>query len=381
MERGVTEANISIVVRVCSEEMTMTDLCVRTNQDCWHGLFALVALLIAPLFSHAELLRLSETEMSQVDGAGLGLVLENFKFSHGTDEPDAAGNQARIFRIGGIKSTDGRDVDITVNHLYISGAGSNYGQNLGSVNLGRLINPWRIDVVDGNSIGIADKAVLEFAASSMVNPGAGYDCLNSAASGGTGTCSSRPATADYIGERADIGMQMNVAVGDDRSANINIHAKSAVIDGSYLRLWGDDNRRQMVGQFKLNFYSPELSVNACAQDGSSCGSRILMSNFALELAIGNQLQPVFFDVDGTGNFVVEVAAIRRPQPGEIGADGLRGSSSAETWDLYESYYTNPEFRSNLSIGNFSVGNRDFGSARVQGMLIQHLNIKTRDLSQ
>ena len=45
-------------------------------------------------------------------------------------------------------------------------------------------------------------------------------------------------------------LQMNVAVGEDRSANINIHAKSAVIDGSYLRLWGDDDRRQMVGQFK-----------------------------------------------------------------------------------------------------------------------------------
>jgi hypothetical protein len=106
-----------------------------------------------------------------------------------------------------------------------------------------------------------------------------------------------------------------------------------------------------------------------------------MSDFALELAIGNQLQPVFFDVDGSGNFVVEVAAIRRPQPSEIGADGLRASSDAEAWEFYESYYTNPEFRSNLKIGNFSVGDRDFGSARVQGMLIQHLNIKTRDLSQ
>tara|TARA_Y100000780_G_C13652220_1_gene405071 strand:- start:27 stop:1106 length:1080 start_codon:yes stop_codon:yes gene_type:complete len=339
------------------------------------------SVLVMPGYAEAELQGLSETEMAGIDGAGIGLVLENFKFSHGTDEPDASGGQARIFRIGGIKSTDGRDVDITVNHLYISGANSNYGQALGPVNLGRLLNPWRIDVVDGNEIGIANKAVLEFAASSRVSAGQGYDCMDSSAGLGSGTCSSRPATVDYIGERADIGMQMNVAVGDDRSANINIHAKSAVIDGSYLRLWGDDDRRQMVGQFKLNFYSPELSINACAQDGSSCGSRILMSNFALELAIGNQLQPVFFDVDGSGNFVVEVAAIRRPQPGEIGADGLRSSSDAEAWDFYESYYANPEFRSNLKIGNFSVGDRDFGSARVQGMLIQHLNIKTRDLSQ
>lgn len=349
-----------------------------------HSMYPLLmiwAILTMPGYVKAELQGLSETEMAGIDGAGIGLVLENFKFSHGTDQPDASGEQARIFRIGGIKSTDGRDVDITVNHLYISGANSNYGEALGPVNLGRLLNPWRIDVVDGNDIGIANKAVLEFAASSKVSADRGYDCMDSGAGVGSGTCSSRPATADFIGERADIGMQMNVAVGDDRSANINIHARSAVIDGSYLRLWGDNDRRQMVGQFKLNFYSPELSINACAQDGSSCGSRILMSNFALELAIGNQLQPVFFDVDGSGNFVVEVAAIRRPQPGKIGANGLRSSSDAEAWDFYESYYTNPEFRSNLRIGNFSVGDRDFGSARVQGMLIQHLNIKTRDLSQ
>ncbi|MBC7182123.1 MAG: hypothetical protein H5U30_00940, partial [Marinobacter sp.] len=95
--------------------------------------------LAVPVPVEAELQGLSEPEMSEIDGAGIGLVLENFKFSHGTDEPDASGEQARIFRIGGIKSTDGRDVDITVNHLYISGANSNYGQILGPVNLGRLL--------------------------------------------------------------------------------------------------------------------------------------------------------------------------------------------------------------------------------------------------
>ncbi len=341
--------------------------------------FALAFLLSAGMAS-AELKDLSEHELSEIDGAGIGVVLENFTFSHGTDVPDADGNQARIFRIGGLKSTDGRDVEIVVNHLYISGSGSNYGQNLSPVNLGRLVNPYRIDVVDGNDIGIRDKAVLEFAAPALVDAAIGYDCMSSGAVSGSGVCSSRPATADFVGERPDIGMQLNVAVGDDRSANINIHAQSAVIDGSYLRLWGDDDRRQMVGQFKLNFHTPELSINACSQDGLSCGSRITMTNFALELALGNQLQPVFFDVDGSGNFVVEVAAIDRPAPGAIGADGLRGSSDAETWDFYEAYYTNPEYRSNLHIGNFSVAGRDFGSARVEGMLIQHLDIRTKDLA-
>lgn len=329
----------------------------------------------------AELRGLTETELSDVSGAGIGLVLENFKFSHGTDVPDENGNQGRIFKIGGLKSSDGRDVEIVVNHLYISGAGSNYGQNLRPVNLGRLVNPYTVDVVDGNAIGIADRAVLQLAAPTLIDPAQGFNCLGVDAVAGSGPCSSRPATAEYLGERPDLGMQMNLAVGEDRTANINIHAQSAVIDGSYLRLWGDNDRRQMVGQFRLNFYSPEVSINTCSQTGSGCGTRIQMTDFALELALGNRLQPMFFDVDGSGNFVIEVAAIDAPVPGSIGADGTRASSNPETWDFYQEYYSNPDYRSSLSIGNFSVGTRDFGPARIEGMLVQHLEIRTRDLAQ
>ena len=115
-------------------------------------------------------------------------------------------------------------------------------------------------------------------------------------------------------------------------------------------------------------------------DGSEWGSRITMSDFVLQLAIGNELQPVFFDVDGTGNFVLEVDAIAAPAPGQITANGLRDGSDTATWDFYEAYYTNPEYRSNLRIGNFGVGDRDFGSARIEGMLIQHLEIRTKDLA-
>lgn len=324
----------------------------------------------------AEMQSLSETELSEVDGAGIGLVLEDFKFAHGTDVENG-----QIFKIGGIKNSAGEDVEIVVNQLYIAGAGSNYGETLGPVNLGRLVNPFSIDVRNGDDIGVPGKAVLEFAAPRMMDPTQGYDCLSTSAAAGSGTCASRPASAELPqGERPDIGLQLNVKVGDQQSANINIHAQSAVIDGSYIRLWGDNDRRQLVGQFKLNFYTPELSINACDQSTAVCGSRILMRNFALELALGNSLQPMYLDVDGTGNFVLEVAKIRQPAAGEIGADGLRGSSDAATWDFYEDYYTNPDYRSNLTIGNLTVGNRDFGSGRIEGMLIQHLKIETKDLS-
>src|SRR5690554_455089 len=80
-------------------------------------------LSLLPVIAAAELEKLNDGELSEIDGAGIGLILEDFIFSHGTDAPDVNGEQARIFRIAGIQSTDGREVDITVNHLYISGSG------------------------------------------------------------------------------------------------------------------------------------------------------------------------------------------------------------------------------------------------------------------
>ncbi|MCH8498003.1 MAG: hypothetical protein LAT63_05970 [Marinobacter sp.] len=336
--------------------------------------------LLAPLPAisvAAGLQPLSDDELANVSGQGLGFMLEDFKFAHGTDGPDG-----QIFKITGLKSTDGRDVELVVNQLYISGPNSQYGTQLSGVNLGRLVNPYSIDVRDGNDIGIPNKAVFEFAAPRKVDPTIGFDCLSAGAVSGSGACSSRPAGQGAgNGERPDIGLQLNIAVGNDRSANVNVHAQSAVIDGSYIRLWGDDERKQLVGEIKLNFYTPELSINACSQDGNNCGSRILMSNFELELALGNRLQPLFFDVDSSGNFIIEVAAIPKPAPGSIGADGRRPSSNSATWDFYNDYYTNPDFRSNVRIGELSVSGQSYGSARVEGMLIQHLKIETRSLGQ
>lgn len=301
------------------------------------GLYALSA--------SAEMESLTESELSSVEGTGISLVLEDFKYEHGTG---SGRNGNRVFKITGLKSSEGEDVDVTVNQLYISGSGSNYGQNLSSVNLGRLVNPYTIDVIDGNNVGIPGKAVMQFAAPTK---GGGVACLSGFAA--AGICSSRPGI-----ERPDVGLQMNVAVGGDRSANVNIHAKSAVIDGSYLRLWGDSGRNQMVGEFRLNFYTPELSVNACDQGGGNCGSRISMQDFAMEMVLGNERQPMFFDVDPSGNFTIEIAPIRNANV---------------------AYYTNPEYRGNLNIGSLSVGEKNFGSSRIEGMLIQSLKIQTRDL--
>jgi hypothetical protein len=344
--------------------------------------------------ANAELTALNDSAMAKVQGQGVGIVLDNFLFNHGDDQ---ANNQT--FKIEGLKSTDGtQNVEITVSQLYIARSGSNYGSIRNPVNLGRLTNPFTIDVIDGNTIAngnlaygstVKNHAVLQFAAPTKVSSSQGYDCLSPTAAAGSGTCSSRPSSASWAnGERPDIGLALKVKVGSNTAQNLAIHAKSAVFDGSYLRLWGDDAQHQMVAEFKLNFYTPELSINSCDATGQSCGSTIYLRNFELELALGNALQPMYVDVDGTGNFVYEIKKIRQPLSGEIGADGLLADSNSTAWNFYNDYYTNPNYRSNLRIGDLTIGDpssttnpgQDFGSARIEGMLIQYLKVTSHNIN-
>lgn len=352
--------------------------------------------------AQAELASLSDDELSDVDGAGVGLVFEDFVFNAVTDTSNASSPQT--FKISGIKSSKGEDVEITVSQLYIANAGSNYGGNLNPVNLGRLTNPYEIELLDGDDIGLDNVSVLQFAAPKKVAQNVGYDCLNAAATEGSGACSSRPAGVDatsgeaILGERPDLGLKLQVAVGANSPDNINIHAKSAVFDGSYLRLWGDDSKNQLVGEYRLNLYTPELSINTCDASGQSCGDTIYMRNFELELALGNQFQPMSIAVteaqDGSiapGNFVFEIQAIAHeymnelPTSGKCDASNPCSANAQAAYNFFNDYYTNSAYRSNLRIGQLEIGDisgsgQNFGSARVEGMLIQYLKISSHDLA-
>jgi len=327
--------------------------------------------------------RLTDSELSNVEGQGVGVVLEDFTFSHGTDA-----DIGQLFRIGGITTADGDAVDLTVNQLYITGSGSNYGQNLGPVNLGRLNNPYSLSLLDGDDpdVNVPGQAVIEFAAPRQVSASEGYNCLDSGAGAGSGTCSSRPAGDGYHGERPDMGLSLTASVGGSTNS-MSFHATSAVIDGSYIRLWGDQDLDQLAGEIQLNFYTPELSITACDNGGGGCGDTISMNNFAMELSLGNEYQPFLMSVHGVdaepdqvGNLRLQVQTIRQPGEGEIAADGSRAGSNTSSWDFYEEYYTRDDIRSSIHVGELQIGDQSFGSAHVDGMLIQHLDITTRDLT-
>jgi hypothetical protein len=342
--------------------------------------FSLLMLSLSLVVSgatYAEMQSLSDKDLSEVDGQGIGLVMDDFVFSHGHDTAND-----KVFRITGVTNKNGDPVTINVNQMYIARSGSNYGADLKGVNLGRLDNPYEFDLIDGDNIGLAGKSVLEFKAPEKVQDTLqGFDCLTGAAGG---ECSSRAETAEWRGERPDIGLELEINEGGE-SSNLNFNVSSAVFDGSYLRLWGDDDNKQMAAEFRLNFYTPQLEISTCAQSNQGCSSSIKMQDFQVELALGNTFQPLYIGVDNvSGGLTLEVAKITHQYIDNIDlttglSDGGQDGQGDAAYTFFEDYYTNEQYRSNIVVGNLDIGGTSLGESKIEGILIQYLDVKFRDL--
>ena len=367
-----------IILSYLSERFEIsTGLQLLSNYVSYAVLFWLLIGLTSPI--NAELKSMSDQALSEVDGAGVGLVMDDFVFSHGHDLAND-----KIFRITGLTDQSGAPVTLNVEQLYIARAGSNYGSVLNPVNLGRLSNPFEIDLLNGDDVGLDGKAVLQLSAPTKVDVADGYDCLDAAAVQGSGTCSSRPSSVDWEnGERADIGLELQVNVGVEAPRHLNFHAESAVFDGSYVRLWGDDSAGKMAAEFRVNFYTPELEISTCTKLDEACGSAVKMKGFAFELALGNSFQPLYIGADSlSGGLTLELAQITHQYMSNIVPEtGLSdGSANGDAaYAFFQDYYSNPEYRSNIAMTDLEIGGVSLGSARVEGMLIQHLDVKLRDL--
>ena len=338
-------------------------------------------------YASAEMTSLSDNDLSEVDGAGIGFVMDDFVFSHGND----AGS-GKVFKISGLNDSNGEPVSVTVNQLYIARADSDHGTNLNAVNLGRLSNPYEIDLLDGNDadVGVTDKAVLQFAAPSKVTtPGTGYSCVDPTLGIGSGDCLSRPAgvtTSEGVwanGERPDMGLELEIQTLGSTAKNLNFHVKQAVFDGSYMRLWGDDNQK-MAAEFRLNFYTPELEISTCTQANQACTSSVKMQGFQLELALGTTFQPLYISADNdpinpTGGLTLEISRITHEYINSLNAGVSDNTSEGNAAEAFFTDYYGDNYRSNIIVGNLNVGGTDLGSAKVEGMLIQYLDVKFRDL--
>ncbi len=373
-----------------------------------------VYLTFASVGTFAELKDLSEDELSGVSGEGIGLVYEDYQFNAISAELETDPNAETVsFKLTGINDQDGNPVDVSLSQMYIAGPNTNRGQDLEGkvVNIGRLNNPYTIDMLDGNDLGgggLQDKAVLAIAAPTHVAQSEGYHCTDkSQTSAGSGTCASRPEIGSYHGERMDIGLRINTEYVDaSKNTNLNFHAESAHFDGSYLRFWGGEADvdgedgsggavSTMMMEARLNVYADKLILNShkagCDFTTEDCGHDISFDQFSLELALGDAKyhQPMTFDVTSDGHFKFIIHKTPAPNDSRlpsnsgdgrsgIGADGLIGTSDAATWNWYNDYYTNGA-KSNVYIGELRVGGESFGTSTIEGLQIQYLEITSHDL--
>jgi hypothetical protein len=362
--------------------------------------------------AQAELMDLTESELSELTGEGIGLVDESYQIEmlseelNNREDGGPSGDAGNDFKITGIVDTTGAAVDVSIAQFYFAGTGTNLGSDLTGkvVNIGRLNNPITIDLVDGDTLSGGtgswkDSGVLQIAMPTHVDGLVGYHCTDrtQAVTANSGTCSSRTdeIVPGFQGERFDMGYRINRDFGDaNKNVNLNFHAVSANMDGSYVRFWGGDadvdgnasSESTMMLEAQMNFYASELVFDSCNLDGSLCGEQVGFTNFSMELALGDaaHYQPMTIDVTDDGFLNITIQAV--PAPGDIrtgggviAANGQSGGvTDPVTWNWYNEYYSQLR-KTNISVSDMNVGLESFGSSSIQGLQIQYLEVISHEL--
>lgn len=337
----------------------------------------LLSILIVASLPVGALEQLDDFELSKVDGAGLGMVLEDFVF----DSNSADGATLELSGIRGTRKT-GTGAPVTgeaklqVSRLYIAGAGSNRGQaELTGVDLGTVDNPYTISVIDGDPYRVPGKALMQFAAPER-NSGQLLSFTQVSRSGDrrfTGAPSATGLRASGVSgintsvlngtdsDWMDLGMVFDLDINGPVGQSLQAHASGVNIDGTKLQLWGDDG--DVLGNLKLNMFARKLEFQACNSGGiSGCGTSVIFNNFVLQAELGyGDEQPLNLSVLPDGQLQLTL-----------------GSIAGKSTDFYNNYYANGP-RIDMHIDKIQVGNRDFGSSTIANMQIQYLNVRTRDL--
>lgn len=127
--------------------------------------FLLTAGLVFSFAVQAELQSMSETEMSEATGEGLGFAFEDFSFS----------TEGAVATFTGIENSNNEEIIADWTNFYIYGEGSNYGSEPTPTNIGSYLHPWVFRSVRGGSAPEYsafgdDIALLEFKLDQYVNP-------------------------------------------------------------------------------------------------------------------------------------------------------------------------------------------------------------------
>lgn len=366
--------------------------------------------LLSAASVQAELVALQDSELAAVQGAGIGVVLEQVMIDAGQTDANRATITINDITNGNFGS-GGVNVPISVKEFYLGATGSNKGASLNPVNIGRLTHPFTLSLDKGEQIKTLSEGWGEYSKTvfgktvyywaptgaqqsiqttpdgvavlgltfperlAPTTPG-GQACIGGFAAAG-GNCSSR------VTEKVDMGIRFDFQVASGRTDVLNIDVTQLAMDGSYLRLWGDKARKQLVGEAQLNVFAKTLDILTCDPSKPSCNTdtlraerSIYLTNVYANLAFGyGKFQPLLFDVSSDGQFVLEL-----PNPLEGVAAAGREARAAD-------FYTNAP-RSTLVIDNLKAGSGvvatggyNFGRNEISGMSFNYLKVTSHDLPQ
>ncbi|ABR85420.1 MULTISPECIES: hypothetical protein [Pseudomonas aeruginosa group] len=335
--------------------------------------YLLAALLAAP-FAHAEMTALDDEQLSDVQGAGIGFVLDNAMLD---------GNKATVAINGVTNTSTGQNVPITVKELYLAATGSDKGSALAPVTLGRLNFPFKLNLAKGSVLTtqlddgrlvstLPDNAdVIELAFPSLVNGAGGQPCIAGYAGAGS-NCSSR------AGEKVDAGIRFDFGVTSTRTDVLNLDFSELAMDGSYLRFWGANARSQLVGEMRLNLYAKTFEIMSCGAGSPSCVSAaeqaartVYLTNAYASVALGyGKSQPLLFSVTADGNFTFELPKLTLANAADFYANAPRTSLVIENLNIGG---TRPGY------GQVPTGGYDMGRNEISGLSFNYLKVTSHNL--
>ncbi|HFH3238354.1 TPA: hypothetical protein ACGJTY_005966 [Pseudomonas aeruginosa] len=333
----------------------------------------LAALLAAP-FAHAEMTALDDEQLSDVQGAGIGFVL---------DSAMVDGNKATIAINGVTNTATGQNVPITVKELYVAATGSNKGSTLAPVTLGRLNFPFKLNLAKGSVLTtqfddgrvvstLPDTAdVIELAFPSLVSGAGGQPCIAGYAGAGS-NCSSRAS------EKVDAGIRFDFGVTSTRTDVLNLDFSELAMDGSYLRFWGANARSQLVGEMRLNLYAKTFEIMSCGAGSPSCVSAaeqaartVYLTNAYASVALGyGKSQPLLFSVTADGNFTFELPKLTLANAADFYANAPRTSLVIENLNIGG---TRPGY------GQVPTGGYNMGRNEISGLSFNYLKVTSHNL--
>ena len=164
----------------------------------------------------------------------------------------------------------------------------------------------------------------------------------------------------------DIGSKFEFDVydsttGSTRTDYLDIDLSGVTLDGSYIRLWG--NNGDLDGEINLKLFADSLSIATCGPACSAAqvqASTLTGTNVFLNLALGyGKAQPLKFSVTPDGQFEAELPKL--------------------TYSNHQDFYQNAP-KTSVFIGNVNLGgNNDLGGLTIDGMQFNYLKVNSHDL--